>query len=198
MTFPDGTHHDGYSAPAALEPLRQFVNSHGGDDGPDELTTPASLAGWLQAHGLLTSDGGTATPPTDEDLAFAVSLREALRSLLLSNHDGDPPSPAAIEVLNAAADRACMSVRFSATGWNVCACGTPGIPGALGRLLQMVTDAQKDGTWTRLKVCPAGTCGWAFYDVSRNRSRRWCSMEICGNRAKVGAYRDRERQSAGA
>jgi predicted RNA-binding Zn ribbon-like protein len=48
-----------------------------------------------------------------------------------------------------------------------------------------------DGSWERLKVCPADDCLWAFYDRSRNRSRRWCDMEVCGNRAKVRGYRER-------
>ncbi len=74
----------------------------------------------------------------------------------------------------------------------------PGIAGAFGKLLQVVADAQTDGTWSRLKVCPAADCQWAYYDVSRNRSRRWCSMETCGNRAKVEAYRVRERDTAGS
>ena len=37
------------------------------------------------------------------------------------------------------------------------------------------------GVWNRLKVCPNDDCAWAFYDESRNRSRRWCSMNVCGN-----------------
>jgi predicted RNA-binding Zn ribbon-like protein len=48
-----------------------------------------------------------------------------------------------------------------------------------------------EGVWERLKVCGADDCRWAFYDTSRNRSRTWCSMADCGNRAKVRAYRAR-------
>jgi hypothetical protein len=43
----------------------------------------------------------------------------------------------------------------------------------------------------RIKICPADDCRWAFYDTSRNRSRQWCSMEVCGNRAKARAHRQR-------
>jgi predicted RNA-binding Zn ribbon-like protein len=46
-------------------------------------------------------------------------------------------------------------------------------------------DLLTTGDLGRLRQCPgAGDCGWLFYDTSRNRSRRWCSMESCGNRAK--------------
>jgi predicted RNA-binding Zn ribbon-like protein len=61
----------------------------------------------------------------------------------------------------------------------------------VGELLAIVAHAQADGTWQRMKACPA--CGWAFYDRSRNRSRTWCTMAICGNRAKARSYRARHR-----
>lgn len=192
VTFPDGTHHDGYSAPAALEPLRAFVNTFEVDKGTDELGSPQGLVAWLRDHGLLTDpDDGSCSSATAGDLESAIALREALRAMLLCNHDGTRPDPAAIRVLNETAERASMSVRFTDDGWSVCACGVPGIPGAFGRLLTIVADAQKDGTWQRLKACAADDCAWAYYDVSRNRSRRWCSMEVCGNRSKVSAYRER-------
>ena len=44
--------------------------------------------------------------------------------------------------------------------------------------------------WDRIKICPADDCRWAFYDASRNHSRQWCSMQVCGNRAKVRKFRD--------
>jgi predicted RNA-binding Zn ribbon-like protein len=48
-----------------------------------------------------------------------------------------------------------------------------------------------DGSWPRLKACAADNCQWAFYDHSRNHSRVWCSMDVCGNREKVRSYRER-------
>jgi predicted RNA-binding Zn ribbon-like protein len=50
-----------------------------------------------------------------------------------------------------------------------------------------------DDTWNRLKACRLDNCQWAFYDTSKNRSRTWCSMKVCGNRAKARAYRERQR-----
>lgn len=44
---------------------------------------------------------------------------------------------------------------------------------------------------TRVKICPADDCLWAFYDASKNHSRQWCSMQVCGNRAKVRNHRER-------
>jgi predicted RNA-binding Zn ribbon-like protein len=48
-----------------------------------------------------------------------------------------------------------------------------------------------DATWERMKACRADDCRWAYLDTARNRSRAWCSMRVCGNRAKVQAYRER-------
>jgi predicted RNA-binding Zn ribbon-like protein len=54
-----------------------------------------------------------------------------------------------------------------------------------------VTGAMAAGNWNRLKVCSNDACQRAFYDSSRNRSGRWCSMATCGNRMKGRAYRQR-------
>jgi predicted RNA-binding Zn ribbon-like protein len=49
-----------------------------------------------------------------------------------------------------------------------------------------------------LKACPWHTCHWAFYDHTKNSGGVWCTMEVCGNRAKVKAYRERQARSAGS
>jgi predicted RNA-binding Zn ribbon-like protein len=37
----------------------------------------------------------------------------------------------------------------------------------------------------RVRQCPGAGCGWVFLDETKNRSRRWCDMDVCGNRAKA-------------
>jgi len=61
----------------------------------------------------------------------------------------------------------------------------------VGAAMAAATRIAVRGDWTRLKICPADTCLWAFYDQSRNRSRSWCSMRVCGNREKARAWRER-------
>jgi predicted RNA-binding Zn ribbon-like protein len=70
-----------------------------------------------------------------------------------------------------------------------------GIKAALTRLLLIAAEAATVGTWSRLKVCSADDCQWAFYDRSPTRSGCWCSMQICGSRAKSRAYRSRAAQT---
>ncbi|MGP3961981.1 CGNR zinc finger domain-containing protein [Nonomuraea sp. 3N208] len=52
--------------------------------------------------------------------------------------------------------------------------------------------AAASGEWSRVKACAAPDCRWAYLDSSRNRSRRWCDMAECGNRAKNRAWRQRQ------
>jgi predicted RNA-binding Zn ribbon-like protein len=66
-----------------------------------------------------------------------------------------------------------------------------GASASLTRLLLIAAESATVGTWPRLKVCSADDCQWAFYDRSPTRSGCWCSMQICGSRAKARAYRSR-------
>ena len=68
-----------------------------------------------------------------------------------------------------------------------------GVQGFFGELGSAIVEATLDGTWTRLKVCHDDECRWAFYDRSKNGCSVWCSMRVCGSRAKARAYRERSR-----
>jgi predicted RNA-binding Zn ribbon-like protein len=49
----------------------------------------------------------------------------------------------------------------------------------------------------RIRICPGKRCGWIFWDETMNRSRRWCSGGVCGNRARVEKYYARKRNVKG-
>ena len=180
-------------APGRLETVRSFVNTLNVEHGTDALSDGAAAAAWLAEQGLL---GGAPARASAADVRHAVALREALRSHLDAHH-GEPVDPAAAKVLDAAARRARLTVRFTGLDETDLEPEATGVDGALGRLLAIVAVAIEDGTWRRLKVCPADDCRWAFYDESRNRSATWCDMKVCGNRAKVRGFRERTRADAG-
>ncbi len=69
--------------------------------------------------------------------------------------------------------------------------GGEGTAAGLAGLLLIAAEAATAGTWSRLKVCSADNCRWAFYDRSPTRSGCWCSMAVCGSRAKSRAFRRR-------
>ena len=172
-------------APGDLARVQRFVNTANLESGSDELGDPAALAAWLQDAGLAPA-GARFDEAGRERI---VELREALRALLLANH-GEPPDRDAIATLDRAAR---LVVAFDADGSARLAPADDGVDGVIGELLGIVVRAQADGTWPRLKACPAEACGEAFYDRSRNRSRTWCTMSVCGNRAKARSYRARQR-----
>lgn len=174
--------------PAELQPIRDLVNTLDIEAGIEALKEPSALRAWLVERGLL--DPGT--PVTGADLAATIELREALRAMLRVN-DGHPVDTRAVETVNRAARELPLQLRFSANGEPALGPRPDGVRGALAALLAAIALAKAHGTWSRLKVCSSDTCQWAFYDRSKNRSGRWCSMRVCGNRTKTRAYRARQR-----
>ncbi|HEV2777207.1 MAG TPA: CGNR zinc finger domain-containing protein [Solirubrobacteraceae bacterium] len=180
-------------APGSLETVRAFVNTLDIEDGIEWLTGPAELANWLAEQGL-ADEGAEDLRASAADVRRATELREALRAHLLAHHDQPLPADATA-TLDVAARRARLTLRFSGADETRLEPEAGGVDGALGRLLAIIARAIEEGTWQRLKVCPADTCQWAFYDASRNRSAVWCDMRLCGNRAKVRGFRERTRGS---
>jgi len=171
--------------PHSLDLVIDFVNTLDIEQETDELGAEGAAA-WFVDAGLLAPEA-----EIDEiDRRRALSLREALRSLMLTNNGG-APSEQAGQVLEEVARTGELSVRFAVGGAATLAPRAEGFPGALARLLVPVASASGDGTWQRVKACRSPDCLWAFYDRSRNRSGVWCEMAVCGNRTKVRAYRSR-------
>jgi predicted RNA-binding Zn ribbon-like protein len=174
------------AAPGRLEHLRQFVNTLDLETGEDELADPDALAAWLEGRGLRSARRRVGK----RDLERAIELRETLRELLLANN-GVSPQPRSIEALNRVASEAALSVRFDADGSPALLPRGSGPGGVVAPLIAIAYEAMVAGTWPRLKACLADDCRWVFYDRSKNRSGTWCAMQVCGNRAKVRAYRER-------
>jgi predicted RNA-binding Zn ribbon-like protein len=168
---------------ADVELVRSFANTVDVEDGSDRLASIGEFRTWLRDQDL----DGAHRPIDDDDLALARELRRALRAEMASHHDdvADPASRATLDRL--AADLPVQIVPSTGALEPV----ARGCRGALTRVLASTHSLVRAGVWNRLKVCPNDDCAWAFYDESRNRSRRWCSMNVCGNRHKVRAYRDR-------
>ena len=177
-------------APGELELVRRFVNTRDVEQATDLLESPARAGAWLSEHGL-----PGARNLDRSDLERLSSVREALRDMLLANNTGEPAPAAAVAELNEQSSEAAIGLRFDPGGSRlVTQCD--GVDSTIARLLAVVHESMAEGTWERLKVCPADDCLWAFYDRSRNHSRTWCEMEDCGNRAKARAYRERRRSRA--
>ena len=175
------------TAPGELELVRAFLNTTDIGSGSNELASPAELVAWLSERSLIERGASAG----DQDLERSRKLREALSALCYANSSGelDPEAP---PVLDAAAERAGLRLYFCADGFAGLMSCAEGVDGAHGRLLEIVAEAMRGGTWTRLKACRSDDCRWAFFDGSKNHSRAWCSMAVCGNRAKARAFRERQ------
>jgi predicted RNA-binding Zn ribbon-like protein len=172
--------------------LRDFVNTLDLECGLDDFATPVKLAGWLREHGLLLEPGLADAA----DLTMAIMLREGLRTAMLDHHrPGTSPRALSAELEGSLAR---LPLRVSlATPRPTLTPTAGGMAGALGRVASAIMESAAEGTWERLKACQEDTCQWAFVDTSKNRSRAWCSMRVCGNRTKTRAYRARRRATAG-
>jgi predicted RNA-binding Zn ribbon-like protein len=166
--------------PAPLHLVESFLNSVDVETGGDDLVEPDRFRRWLRDH-----DRPAAV--TGEDLALARALRTELRAEAAGHHDGEPRDHRALDRLAA---KIPLVATFTDTGATPAPTGT-GVTRVLGEILAAVVLASHDGTWRRVKVCRATDCRYVYYDGSRNSSRRWCSMRVCGNRAKTRAYRQR-------
>ena len=174
------------TAPGQLGLVQSFLNTYDLESGRDLLAQRTSAKSWLVSN-KLASPG---TDYDDGDLARLAEVRSALHDLVAST-DGAGLQRRAVTTLNEAARRVRLGVRLHPTdGYRLVAEGV-GVDRPIGEVLMSVTAAMTVGTWNRLKICSNEGCQRAFYDSSRNRSARWCSMATCGNRMKGRAYRQR-------
>jgi len=168
------------------------------------------LVAWAVAAGALDARAADALrriapAAAAETYERAVALRGALFELfspLAATHDAAEvdsggraaaPPRAALDAVNAAwralETRPQIDPATLATTWT----DAPDRP--LGPVLESAARLLRDGPLDRLRQCPGpdGWCGWLFIDRTKNRSRRWCSMAICGTPAKTRARAARRR-----
>ena len=131
--------------------------------------------------------------PDEEDLQRAIDVREAFRALLLANN-GAPLDRGAAAHLDRAGRESRLRVGFTNEGVAYLEPVAEGWSAVLTRLLEIVIVARLQGNWSRLKACRNQECHWIFYDTSKNRSGKWCTMRLCGNQMNARAYRRRTRR----
>jgi predicted RNA-binding Zn ribbon-like protein len=158
----------------------------------DRLRAPDDLTAWLNDR--FPMPVGTAR---SRDLFDAAALRDAITRLARTASRGEPLSARDVDLVNLYA-------------------ATPDVPPALpggsrqaGRSVQTVgqalstiareaVDLFSPGNLERIRECSADDCGIVYLDTSRAATRRWCSMQRCGNRAKVRAHRARKGSGSAA
>ena len=162
-----------------------------------ELTLWASAAGLLSKGEVRRLEREARDRPDDAEavLTLAKALREALARLLTASGKGRATDLALVnDALARAPARDGLVAQGKGYGWRLEPEGEP-LERPLWPILwegaALLTSEQR----TRISACRADDCRWLFLDLSRNRSRRWCSMEDCGNRAKARRHYARTRGS---
>src|SRR5579875_3276192 len=177
-------------APRPLLLVQVFVNSRDGITGSDVLASQDTGTRWLRAAGLAGPSAGVSAAA----LRRAREIRESLRVLIGSNGGGPPPAGADLGPLAAPARASRPRLSVGQDGQIALGTGLDAtLAGGLAGLLLIVRDAQRDGTWARLKICRNQECRRAFYDRSHAHRGTWCDMATCGNMIKNRNFRARRR-----
>jgi predicted RNA-binding Zn ribbon-like protein len=171
--------------------LRAAVDLVNTGEEPDTLTTLAQLDAWYAEHGYTGRHDAD-----EEELAALRALRPVLRELLTADRDR------AAELANAMlaeAGAVPQLVRHDGLDWHIHAVASdaPLERRIIVETAMAMVDVIRADELSRLSVCADDGCGGLVLDLSRNRSRRFCST-TCANRHAVRAYRARGRDHAGS
>lgn len=180
------------------------VGSHGTEHSDERLTCYQDLLVWSRHAGILDEDGQERLAKlADVDTATAASIfeqavnvREALFRIFSAVAGERQAAPTDLDQFNAALGKVMAHAELAQTGEGF-AWGWQPDQDALDRILWPIVRSAADlltsGELGRVRECSSDSCEWLFVDTSRNRSRRWCDMEDCGNRAKARRHYHRKR-----
>jgi predicted RNA-binding Zn ribbon-like protein len=180
------------------------VRSRPSSDRLDLIGSYEDLLGWARQATILTpgeaavlADTARQGPRAAGDaLAQARLLRESMYAVFSARAAGLPAPPVDLQTLNRAIGRAMTHGGLTAAGarfeW-----GWPDSVLGLDRVSWWVARSAAElltsSDLTLVRECASYDCGWLFMDSTKNRSRRWCDMRVCGNRAKSRRHYERRR-----
>lgn len=150
----------------------------------ERIPTPGRLIDWLGENGLAVSSC------TDAQLDLARELREAIHAAATAAAGQQPLPAPAVDVINSRSARGRATARLTPDGarqWRLGSASS--VDDALGVIAAdaiSIVAGERDG---RLALCASPTCRAVFLDTSQSRTRRWCDMNTCGNRAKKARFR---------
>jgi predicted RNA-binding Zn ribbon-like protein len=151
----------------------------------ERLHSPGDLATWLDKR-FEASDGTV----SERDLTDARGLREAIASIASALSVNGSPDPQQVDVINLFAATPDVPPRLAGGGMKA-GRTTVRTGQALSTMARQAVFLFGEAQHERIRECAAEDCALVFYDESRSNNRRWCSMQRCGNRAKVRSHRAR-------
>jgi predicted RNA-binding Zn ribbon-like protein len=175
------------------------VSGRGGERHIDHLREAADIVDWARHAGLLDEAGAARLRERilRLDKAFtwflrdALMLREAVHRIVGAIARREPPERADLSHLSACCAsslaKATLEMEGQGARWRW-PTEEPVPETILGPIALSAVGLLRDSDPARLKQCPGEHCGWVFFDMTKNRSRRWCEMSVCGNRAKAKSH----------
>jgi predicted RNA-binding Zn ribbon-like protein len=164
----------------------------------EALTSYAELVNWAEGIGLLVErraqDLRREAERRPEEAAAVLDrarvTREAIYHLLSAHAHGQAGQAADVAMLNQAHAEAMPHARLSLTpegfAWDWASADASALEQMLWPVVQSAVDLLTSPELNRVGQCADDRgCGWLFLDMTKNRSRRWCDMRDCGNRAKA-------------
>ncbi len=179
-----------------------FVNTvhcYGCADIGEYLNTYQDLVSWSRHVGTISADEATAIShraarrPAEAKSAHgrAIELREIIYRIFTITLEGRSQAQEDLAVFNGYLTGTLMQSRIVKTAdgfyWDM-AGDRAKLDWILNPIIRSAADLLVSEEFRRVKKCADPTCGWLFLDISRNRSRRWCDMSDCGNRAKASRF----------
>jgi predicted RNA-binding Zn ribbon-like protein len=170
--------------------------------GPTELLPDVrALERWLIASGMVTSSrtkailrGWRQSTRATTFLERLIAFRERLRDAVARIESGSSPSDAFLAEVNAQLIRHPLRTSLHKRGGRIVkeTSFEPTEPADLwAPIIAATAELLVETEWSRIRKCES--CVVHFFDASKKGSRRWCSMNICGNKLKVAAYQRRKR-----
>ncbi len=165
-----------------------YTGAMGGNPAWERLHAPDDLTTWLRDRFPVAV--GTAR---SRDLFDAISLRDAIGRMAQAAARGDDVRSQDIDLVNLYAATPDIPPVL-AGGSRQAGRSVQTVGQALSTIARDAVDLFGDVNADRIREC-SGDCGIVYLDTSRAAPRRWCSMQRCGNRAKVRAHRARARKA---
>ncbi len=179
------------------------ANWHASQHPVEGLNSITDLIAWSKAGGLLTSEAEKQlqdlerNSPEQASLLYqhAIKVREAIFHIFSSRYTGKPIPKDDLALLNSIVRPAMAHRQLVQSGDVFQWAWSPDVKG-IDLILWPISFAAAhllaSSTAARVRVCEDDRgCGYLFIDLSKNHSRRWCSMESCGNRAKARRHYSR-------
>jgi predicted RNA-binding Zn ribbon-like protein len=186
-----------------------FVNTvhfYGGADPGEYLNTYHDLVAWSRHVGTITDDEAktlsrrAAGNPAEARSVHksGIELREAIYRIFTISIEGQSHAREHLAVFNDYLAEAMMRSQIVKTQggffWDM-AGNKAKLDWILCPVIRSAAELLVSEKFRRVKKCADPICGWLFLDISRNRSRRWCDMRDCGNRAKASRYYKKKKKS---